>query len=109
MHIDADDAEIRVERREWVVGDLRARARDRADESRLARVRQPEQPNICEHSELELELAAVAGLARSSTARRAIGARLEVYVAQPTAPPAREQGCLIVPCEIRDDVAGFTV
>src|SRR5690606_29165433 len=35
----ADDAELRRQRREWIVGDLRARGRERARQRRFARVR----------------------------------------------------------------------
>ena len=79
---DAHHAERGIERGEGIVGDLRARARHRADEARLAGVRQAEQADVGEHAQLERELAALARLAAGELARRAVDARLEVHVAE---------------------------
>ena len=89
--VDAHDAEIRMQRRERIVRDFRPRGRDRADEGRLAGVRHAEQADVGEHLELELELARFARLAARELARRAIGARFEVDVAQAALAALREQ------------------
>ena len=106
---DAHHAERRIEGGERVVGDLRARARHRADEARLAGVRQAEQADVGEHAQLEREPAALARLAAGELARRAVDARLEVHVAEAALAAAREQRALAVPGEVGDQIAGFLV
>src|SRR2546430_9734631 len=64
-------------------------ARYRADQARLARVRQTEQADVGEDAQLEREAPALARLAARELARRAVDARLEVHVAQ-TAPRSEE-------------------
>ena len=46
---DAHETEMRRERGERIVGDLGLRARDGADERRLADVGEPEQPDVGHH------------------------------------------------------------
>ena len=77
MLADAHHAEIRVQRGERIIRDFRPRRRHRADERRLAGIRQPEQTHVRDHLQLELERALLARQARPELARRAIGARLE--------------------------------
>ena len=66
-----DDAEVRHERRERIVGDLRPRARHGADERALAHVRKAEQADVGHH--LELERASISAPSSPGSARR--GAR----------------------------------
>src|SRR5690242_7800162 len=80
--VDANYAEVWVQCREGVVGYLGSSGRYCADKGRLTRVRHSEKTDICEHFELELELAALAGLSACELARCAVRARLEVEVAQ---------------------------
>ena len=68
-----DDAEIRRQRRERVVGDLRAGRRDARDQRRLAGVREADQADVGEQLQLEPQ---VLVLARLSPAARRRGARL---------------------------------
>ena len=54
------DAEVRLERRERVVGDLRRRGGDRGEQRRLAGVRQPDQADVGDQPELEPDPALLA-------------------------------------------------
>jgi hypothetical protein len=56
-----DDAEVGVQRREGVVGDLRAGGRHRGDERRLARTREPDERDIRHGLQLENDVALPAG------------------------------------------------
>ena len=55
LRIDAHDAEVRLERGERVVGDLRLGCRHRRDERALAGVRVPDQCNVGHQLQLELQ------------------------------------------------------
>ena len=74
------DPEIRHERREGVIGDLRPRGRDRGDERRLARVRKPDEGHVREELQLERELELDALAARIRAPRRAVRRRREAGV-----------------------------
>ena len=89
-----DDAEVRHERRERVVGDLGPRARDGADEGALADVGEAEQPHVGHDLELEAEVLLLARLARIGAARCAIERRREVDVAATSAPSAGDDDAL---------------
>src|SRR5579859_4617146 len=106
---DAHHAERRVERGEEIVGDLWPGARHRADEARLAGVRQAEEAHIGEYAQLERKPAAFAGLAPRELARRAVDARLEVHVAETALPAAREERPLAVLSEVSHQVARLLV
>src|SRR5207244_6940295 len=58
--VEPRDAEVRDERGERVVGDLRSRARERREERRLPRVRQTGEAHVRQELELEPDLAALA-------------------------------------------------
>ena len=92
---DAHDAEMRRERRERIVRDLRLRSRDCADERRLADVREAEQPDVGHDLELEAELELFAGLARLGASRRAIVRGREVDVAATAFAAARDDDALL--------------
>ena len=70
-----------------IVGDLRRRVRDAAQEARLADVREPEQRGVGHQLEMQLERARLAVLADAGQARRLPGGRREARVAG-SAPPA---------------------
>src|SRR5689334_19547769 len=55
--IRADHTEVRDERRERVIGDLRLRCADDRDERRLARVRKTDHADVGDELELDEELA----------------------------------------------------
>ena len=77
----ADDAQVRRQRRERVVGDLRPRRRDARDERGLARVGEADQADVGEQLQLEAEILHLARLARLHLARRAIGGGRKLRVA----------------------------
>ena len=63
------DAEVRDERRERIVGDLRLRGADHGDERRLAGVRQTDDADVGDELELDEQLALFAFFARLREAR----------------------------------------
>ena len=89
--VDAHDAEVRLERRERVVGDLRLGGRDDADQRALADVGEPDERDVGDQLQLELEPALLAVLALLGEARRAppVGQEPGVAAAAPAAAAAR--------------------
>ena len=57
LRTDIDDAEVRVQRREWIIGHLGSRRRDRANQRGLPRIRQTQQPDIGQHLHFEVQKA----------------------------------------------------
>ena len=84
------DPEVRLERRERVVGDLGRGRGDRREDRGLAGVRQPDQADVGDQPQLEPEPALGAGLALLGVLGRLVGGRLEVRVAEPAAAAARD-------------------
>ena len=82
-----DDAQIRDERRERIVGDLRARGGNDGDQRRFAGVGKPDDRDVGEQLELDRELPDLAGKARFREARRLPRRRREMLIA-PAAVPA---------------------
>ncbi len=105
MRREAHDPEVRVQRRERVVGDLRPRRRDRANEGRLAGVRQAEQADVGDDLELEAELELLARRARRGFARRAVGRTLEARVADTVEAAAGDEDALARPLDVGDQFA----
>ncbi|OPZ01076.1 MAG: hypothetical protein BWZ09_02808 [Alphaproteobacteria bacterium ADurb.BinA305] len=105
----AHHAEVRHQRREGVVGDLGFRGRDRADESRLARIGHAEQAHVGQYLQLETQRARLALGARGALARRAVGARLVARVAETMETALRHQQALAGPGQVADDLAGVLV
>ena len=85
-----DRAEHRLDRRERVVGDLRLRVRDPAQERRLAGVRQAGQRGVGEELQVQLVLALLAGKAGLRESGRLPGRGGEAAVAAPAGAAARE-------------------
>ena len=104
-----DDTEVRVQRGEGVVRDLRARRGHRADERRLAGVRQAEQTHIGDHLELELEQPLLAGQPGPELARRAVGAGLELGVAPTALAAARHEQRIAGAHEVAQLLAGLRI
>ena len=75
-------AELRVERGERIVGDLRLRRADRGEEGGLAGIRQADQAGVGDELQPQPDPALLAGLAGIGVARRAVGRRLEMRVAE---------------------------
>ncbi len=78
---DAHDAELRLERGERIVGDLRTRRADDAEQRRLPGVRQADHAGVGEQLELQAQLAAFAGLAVVREVRRLARRGREMLVA----------------------------
>ena len=89
-----DDAEIRCERGEWIVGDLRTSRGDPRDERRFARVRIPDEPDIGQELQLEAEVFLFARLAGLDLPRRAVRRCREVRVAETSAAASGDEHAL---------------
>ena len=109
LGVDGHDAEVRDERRERVVGDLRARARDRADERALADVGEAEQADVGHHLELEPQVLLLPGFAGLGAARRAVVRRREVDVAAPAAAAARDDDALARGVDVEEELVRLHV
>ena len=83
-------AEHRLERRERIGRDLRLRARDPGEQRRLARVREPDEPDVGEQLELELDRALLPRQAALGQPRGLAHGRLEALVAAAAGAAARD-------------------
>ena len=106
---DAHDTQVRMQRGEGIVGDLRPRVRDRGDQRRLAGVGHAQQADIGQHAQLQLERLDLAGPARGLLARRAVGAGLEVQVAEAAVAALGQDDLLAVLEQLGDDLLGLGV
>ena len=88
------DPEVGLERRERVVGDLGLGGREGGEQRRLAGVREPDEADIGDETELQAEPALLARLALLGVLRRLVGGRREVLVAEPAASTARDDRLL---------------
>ena len=70
---EVEHPEVRLERRERVVGDLRVGRRQRGEQGRLAGVRQADEPDVGDQPELEAEPALLARLALLGVLRGPVG------------------------------------
>ena len=89
-----DHAELRVERGERIVGDLRLRRADRGEEGGLAGVRQADEAGVGDQLQPQPDPALLARLAGIGVARRAVGRRLEVRVAEAAVAALRQHHAL---------------
>ena len=85
-----DDAQVGFERGESIVGDLGFGSRDHREQGALARIGEPDQPDVGQDLQFEDEGAFVALLARLRIARRLVRGALEMPVSE-AAPTAFEQ------------------
>ena len=69
----ADDAEVRDECGEWVVGDLGLRGADHGDQRRLAGIWQTDDADVGDEFELDEQVALLAWVARLCESRRLPG------------------------------------
>ena len=100
-----DHAQLRDERGERVVGDLRPGRRQRRDQRRLARRREPDQPDVGDRAQLQHELAGLARLAEQREAGRLARGRGERGVAQPPAAALGGDEPGARPDEVGEDLA----
>ena len=98
-------AENRSERRERVVGDLRLRVRDPAEQRRLAGVRQADERCVGHQLEPEVELELLAGHPDLGEPRRAARRRREPPVATPAEAAARGDHARTRAREVGDQLA----
>ena len=91
---EVEDAEVRLERRERVIGDLRAGRREGGEQRRLAGVREADEADVGDEAELEAEPALLARLAVLGVLRRLVGGGLEVGVAESAASAAGDHRLL---------------
>ncbi len=97
-------AEHGGERREGILGDLRRRVREPAEERRLARVREACERGVGEQLQVELEIAFLARHPDLGEARDLPRRAHEPGVAAPAAPAAREHDGGAGAHEVRDEV-----
>src|SRR5690606_26446127 len=104
-----DDAQVRLERREGIVGDLGARAADGADEGALADVGKAEQAHVRHQLELEPQRLLLPGRAGLGPARGTLGGGGEVAVAPAAAATLGDDDALVGPRHFDERVAGLGV
>ncbi len=80
--VHAHDAELRMQRGERIVGDLRLGRAHRGEKRRLAGIGQADETGIGDQLQPQADGALLAGLAGIGLARRAVGRRLEIGVAE---------------------------
>ena len=100
-----DRSEHRRERRERVVGDLRLRVRDPAQERRLAGVRQPRAGGVGHQLEVQLELERLSRQPGLGVARRLPRRRREVRVPAPAPTAACDDDPRLVLAQVGDERA----
>ena len=86
-----DDAQMRMQGGERIVGDPGPGARNPGEEGRFAGIRQADQPGIGNQLQAQPQRAFLAGPARFAAARRAVGRALEMDVAAPAIAALGEQ------------------
>ena len=80
--VDVDHAELRMQRGEGIVGDLRLGGADHREEGRLAGIGQADQAGVGDQFEPQPDPALLADLAGIGVARRAVGRGFEMRVAE---------------------------
>ena len=80
--VDPHHAELRMQRGERIVGDLRLGGADRGEEGRLAGIRQADEAGVGDQLQPQPDPALLARLAGIGVARRAVGRGLEMRVAE---------------------------
>ena len=103
------DAEVRLERRERIVGDLRLGRRDHADERRLADVREADERDVGHQAKFETQPVLLAVLALLGEAGGAPLVRQELGVAATTPAPGRGEPPIAVVDEFGEQLAGVEV
>src|SRR5262245_2827583 len=92
--IDAHHTELRIERRERIIRDLRLGSAHRRQERRLACVWQTDETGIRDQLQAQPDRALLAGLTGVGVARRSIGGTLEVRIAKTTIAALGDQHAL---------------
>ena len=92
--VDFNHAELRMQRGEWVIGDLRLCGTHRSEESGLACIWEPNQTGIGNQLQPQTDRALLAGLTRVGMTRSTIGGGFEVRVTEATIAAARNRDAL---------------
>src|SRR5690606_25499750 len=101
--------EMRMERRERVVGDLRPRGRHRPRQRRLAGIRSAQEAHVGEHLQRQQEGALLARLAPREAPRGAIHAALERGIAAAALPAARDEELIVGVEQVAEHLPGVEV
>src|ERR1041384_2801633 len=88
--------QMRLQSRERIIRDLRARCRHGRNERRLARVRKTHQTNISEQLQLELQVQLLSLASGLAIARSTVGRGREVRVSKSAPPAARSQPAVAI-------------
>src|ERR671932_407814 len=81
---DLDHAEIRTERRKWIIGDLGTRGTDRREQRRFTRVWEADQPDIGDYLKLKIKLALLPRRAKLGNTRHLMRRGRKMRVAEPS-------------------------
>ena len=98
-----DHAQVRRERRERVVGDLRTRRGDARDQRGLAGVGESDQADVSDQLQLQAQIPLFARLAWLGPPRRAIGRRDEPRIATPAASALGDEEALALRREVGEE------
>src|SRR5215831_1018572 len=101
--VDRDDAELRMQRGEGVIRDLRLGGAHARQKRRLAGVGQAHKAGIRDQLEAQPDGALLAGKARIGTTRRAVGGRFEMGIAEAAIAALGEHGAVADPGEIGEE------
>src|SRR5690606_38845046 len=104
-----DDAQVRLERREWILRDLRARGRDRGQERRLPCVRLADEPDVRDQLQLQGDPPFLARLALLPPPRRAVRWCDERRVPAPATAASRDHQLLTILEELAEHLARVRV
>src|SRR5690606_18205081 len=104
-----DDAEIRLQRREGIVGDLGTRGTDYRQQGAFSRIRFADKANIGDQLEHQLDAAFLPLAAGLELARGSVGGGGEVSIATTTAAAAREYHTVAAAENLTDQFAGVGV
>ena len=105
----AHDAEMRMQRREGIVRNLRTGVRDGRDEGGLPGVRKTEEAHVGEDLQFEFERAVLPGFARRALLGRAVDGTLEVKVPEAALAARGEELTRAVMVEVGDGFARIGV
>src|SRR5262249_14414314 len=106
---EVDYTEMRFERRERIVRDLRTRRRNSRYKRRLPCVRKAYQTNVGEQLELELEIQRFASTSALMIARSTIGRSREMRVSKTAATSTRRQPTIAIMIQVMKQVACISI
>ena len=102
--VGVDHAKLRVQRRKWVVGDLRFGRTHRGEKGRFAGIRQPDNAGIGDQFKPKPQRVFFARLAGIGIPRRAVGRTFEMRIAE-AAIAAAQQHNLLRPGSVKSAIS----